>query len=891
MPLSAAAASVIGTIIAVASVAAKAATVAYTALTVYQAVQRPSVGSILAATTNVLKLPGDLAAYAAKMGIIDAVPAEIAASLDVSRAFSEVLGKDVTVAVNGLIQALQPFGQLDPRLHDILVPLVGLTNRSLPDITNVLALTLGKPRRKYKDVGLAEFTGLDEDVQPLGEVIDEGLKSTTMDIRTLVRERDEEAQKERERDLVRRDQILQDLGFGSEADRKQWADTVRFFIEGVGKGPDQWKENLSAAITNGMLPVFEGVVGSIGPVISALINVIAVTVERGAEIAVEPIQRGLTGPLEKFFDTYRRNIQVSDAIRPEDTSTLAVAQFGEAMRFGVTAHMVALLCELCHPLKHLGLPQLAAGMVDAAAFGPIIGATIGTRIRVGLGRASELDARRTFRTTWPDIRTCEQMFLEGAMTRDAYAERLRYEGWPEHYIEMYLAMGEDEALAVPYREPNARELGILFEDVDVTEDWVLNMLRQQGYYIKDAEQILNGVQLRATKSFRQGLISELLSAYEDGLLYEQDFRDRLAPLHLREQTIRLLLDRSNLGLAHKQATRMAAVHRTLVENDVIPLDQYRVSLRALGYIDSQVEIEASLVDAKRRGKLLKDELRQEEAAFRKLQEETVRMYEERIRRGLSTPEEYQQVLLQLGFEDQLASATAELARVRQKPVLQLPTAMTPEAQAQRVRELLQKEILVRVTAKTIDPGLAGLNLLAMGLTKEEAEAQVRLAMARIPPEPAAGEKPEDTPEQREARRIRTNEAITRYAAGELDDAGLRAALVAAGNADQVVDATVSREATERRITVNRTAADAQARAATTAQQATAKAQAAAVAERDAVLEEIKRLQRDIILEAFRKGALTAEEATLGLREVGYDVETADLLVTREALRSAGAATP
>jgi hypothetical protein len=834
-------------------------------------------------------------------------------TLKFTELFSKVLGQDFTIAMRGLGEMLRSLGPLEPRLRDIGGALVGLGGASIPNIGALLALSLGKPRRRYRDVGLGEFTGLDEEIQPLGEVIDEAAKSTTMDIRVLLRELAEE-QAEREKDRIYEERQTHQGFFerymAAQSEGLEW---WKRFLESPADATRERVGSLSEAITEGLLPNAERVMQFLGPLLAAITELVTKSVVEVARVAHEPMSKGLTDSFADFLDTYRRGIGKNEEVKPDDVTPMAVSYMQDALRFGTTAHAFALLAEICLPLKELGIAQLAAALADAAAFAPIVSSTIGTRIRASLGRAAELDARRTFRTYWPGTRDVEAMWLEGRLTRDDYAERLRYEGWPERYIKAYLALGEEEEDAVPYKEPAARELAILYEDVDVTEAWILNMLRQSGYAPRDAEQLLTGVKLRAQKSIRQGLISELLSAYEDGLLYESDFRDRLAPLHLREESIRLLLGRANLGLAHKQAGRMATVHRTLVENDVVDLDQFRVSLRALGYIDSQVEIEASLVDAKRRGKLLKEEQRETEKQFRELQEVTVKLYEDCIRRGLATPDEYRERLLEIGFEPQLAAATAEVARVRQRPVLQLPTAETPEAIKQRVQELLHKEVLTRVTAKTIQPGLAALNLVALGMTDAEAEAQVRLAMARIPPEPAKEEKDEETPEQREARRIRTNEAITRYQAGELDEDALRRALGAAGVSDEVAAATVSRESTEKRLTAarkaaeaTRSAATAAERAATAAQQAAERQRAAALAaaeraataaqqaaerQRAAALAEIQRLQRDIILEAVTKGALSEQEAVIGLQEVGYDADTARLLVDREIVRHSKPAAP
>jgi hypothetical protein len=878
----AAAAPIISTI---GTIAGAAASVVGTGLSIYQAVKQPSVATIAGAAVRTLQLPGQLADFSVKVGFTEAVPESIAPALEVAQSLSQVLGKDLTNMVAQFAQTLKPLADLDPRLRDMIVPLIGIGGRSLPDLASVLSLTMGRPRRRYRDVPLEGFTGLDEDVQPLGEVIAETQQQTADQIATSIGGTSEELRKLLNQvgdgvpalrfPLI---EVFKEQGFSVSSALNAISADVRAFFENVGSVRKYLRESVGDQIPEQMKTLF-------GVIVRGILTLVVDLLKEAVEVAHKPIADVLTPKFQEFLDEYQKGTKRSEPVEPGDAAGLAASMWEAALKFGVTAHAYAVAGELIHVTKHLGLPQFSAALVDAAAFGPIISNTIGRQISVGLGRATEWEARHRFRTVYPGLREAEQMYLERRISRSDYAERIRWEGWPEWWIKAYLALDEPEEQAVPFREPAPRELGIIWEDVQSDDAWILTMLKQQGYADPDAERIMRGVRLRSQKSLRSGLLSEVNTAFQDGLLYEEDLRRFLAPLNLREESLSLLLDRARLGLAANQAKKLLAAQRTLVEQDVIPLDQFRVSARALGFVDSQVEAEAAVIEAKAKGRLLKAERVEYEKEMRQYQEKVATVAEEEVRRGIITPEAFEAQLLQAGFEPQLAKASAELARVRQKPVLKLPEALTFEAQQQKVAGLIQDEILRRVQAGALDPGLAGLHLAALGIPTDEILALVRLAVARIPKAVADKQPSTESPQVREARQIRTQDAVARYQAGEIDEAGLRVALQAAGVAQDVLESTVARESSEKRVKAVAATAAAKAKAAQDAAAAKAKAEAQAERDRQAALKEIQALQRDIILTALRKGQLEAEDARVGLQMVGLSAEEADHLVTRELLRA------
>jgi hypothetical protein len=571
----------------------------------------------------------------------------------------------------------------------------------------------------------------------------------------------------------------------------------------------------------------------------------------------------------QFLEDYQLELTHTGEMTPDAVPALGADAFAAALKFGVTAHALAVAAETVPVFKHLGLPQLAAGLVDAAAFGPIINNTIGRDINVGLGRAKEYEARERWRTVWASPRDYEAAWLKRQVTTEAYRRRLQYEGWREFEIDAWLGPDGDAENAVPWREPNPRELGILFEDVSIDEAWVLKMLRRQGYSDASSEQILKGVKLRSQKSLRAGLLSELNGAFEEGLLGTSELSARLEAMGLRQEAIQLIVDRSNQGKARRQAKRLLSSYQTLVVGNAIDIDTFKVSMSGLGYEADEVTVEAAYQQSKLDVAVLKAEKADTAAQLRKRQELTVRLYTDMVQRGQATPDQLEGALLQLGVEEDQAAAWRQIAETRQKPVLKLPTASTQEATDQVVQQTVAKEIERRVQDGTYDAGLAVAYLMGIGYSGAEAEARIRLALARGYTAPVANPPAKEDASVRAARNNRTKALLARYRAGEIGESALKSELIANGVADGEATSLVEAE--------KATAALAASRAAE--QQATRDAAAVKAALKAYVVQEVK------------AGRADPAAALQVLEAAGFGEQEASLLVAKAAAATKAPATP
>lgn len=640
-------------------------------------------------------------------------------------------------------------------------------------------------------------------VAPIGNVLDDGLTRTSDEIREQMRaqsaqQREDAANAEqRAGDLAERmTEAIAQSGTANVEAAKTQLEALQAFLEGLVAG-------LSEVITKGVFPPVELLLQLLGPVLVPLVTLFAETAVKAVKIAHEPVAQALEKPFREQLTNFTSQFLGSEGVRPDQAIERATVMFGQALKFGTFAHALALVGELVHPTKELGLPQLAAALADFGAFAPIAANTVGIEARAAIGRPMQYQANRITRSQLPDLRAVTEMFLERRIDLATFKERLAFEGWRDEWIEAYLTPAGDPDEAVPYREPTARELGVIFEDVTVDEAWIMAMLRQGGYSDRDADQVLKGVRMRGQKSVRMGLLSEAQGAFEEGTLSADGLDQVLETLGLRDESRRLVHQRGALGRARHVTKLLAQQYETLAKGQVIGLEDYRVALAGLGMQDEVVAAEVAVVDALLRGQVAKDERAEIKTEVRKEQALAVEIAEKQVRLGTLSVPEAQAILEQYGIHENQARLMAMLAGLKTLPVPKLPEVLSVEAAQQKIQEF-EVDAILSLVGRGVMEGPIGLAvLLGLGVGLQEATARIALAVARATKAPKLPEPTKESPEVREARRIRTQEAVAAFRAGDSSEGELRARLSAAGNTEAIVDAMVSREVTLARIAAER----------------------------------------------------------------------------------------
>jgi hypothetical protein len=632
-------------------------------------------------------------------------------------------------------------------------------------------------------------------VLPLGNVIAEGADKIADNLGMVLREQsaaEVKRREEKDKELLAFYPRFEDLN----KQLLEYAKSNNFEISSaVREGLQNTVSGLSKAINEGVFPKVEQFVAWLEPILVPLVKLLADTVQTGVKIVHEPVKNAIAPFFEDNLRSMSGTILQGGESWPSDATARATSMFSEAMRFGVTAHMLAAAVELCHPTKELGLPQLAATAADLAAFSPITANTIGVEASVALGNATRLNAQYISRTNWPGVGECIEMFLEGRMTWEDLRWRLRYAGWPDRFIDAYLGETDDGQTAVPYKEASARDLAIIYEDIDADDDWMLGQLKQSGFSPVDAPRILNGIRKRTMKTWRNSMIGEALGAYEEGTYSADRLLDVLTGLGLRPELRGLIMERAQLSRTRYLSKQLAASYKSLVDGQGISTEDYRVALKGLGYENDVADVLVAVAEAKLNVSLMKEERAELKTAVRKEQAISADILERQVRLGITDPIQMQADLETMGISAGQARAMGILAGLRALPVPKLPEVLTVQAAEQRATDIEAQAVLAAVRNGTLNDAVGATALYALGIDQEEANARILLALVNGKQATALGKVPTVDRATAEARRIRTEEAIKAYRGGLLDDAGLAAALAAAGNDPAVVEALGSREYT------------------------------------------------------------------------------------------------
>jgi len=624
-------------------------------------------------------------------------------------------------------------------------------------------------------------------VTPLGNVIEDSLKDSTTKIADMLNYH-EQVRRDREDAKDAQDQAQLEREIDAlDARRKEQRD----FIVNVTNDPVGTLGNLlpqvSAIITDGVLPEAERVIKFLSPFLTKLIALLADTVVATAKIAHEPISDALTPIFQKQLSRLTDELSIEGQVSESSAIPSAGRMFSRALEIGVFAHALASVVELAHPTKELGISNLAAAFTDLAAFGPIAQQTVGQEARMVIGEPFRRRMNRAVRPTLPGIQQMTEMYLEHRLAPERYKDYLQMSGWPDDLIDVHME--------TVWREPPPRELAIVYEDAATDPAWILSMIREQGYTDADAEILARGVVLRSQKSLRSGYLNDALSAYADGALTSEGLDVSLEVLGLRDESRQLVHQRAGLRRAHQVQGMMLTQYRTMVKGQVLTLEDFRVSLAGLGMDEQVVTAEVAAMDVYLRGQVAKDEKAEIKVVVRREQALAADIAEKQVRLGTLTVSEAQAVLEQYGIHENQARLMATLAGLKTLPVPKLPEVLSQQAAEQQILELQTNTILNLVSRRLMDGPIGLITLVGMGVEYQEATAKIALAVAKATEPPKLALPPKESAEAAEVRRIKTQEALAAFRGGLIGETQLVDRLRTAGHSEDVVQATIERERT------------------------------------------------------------------------------------------------
>ena len=622
-------------------------------------------------------------------------------------------------------------------------------------------------------------------VSPMGNVLDEALAGLSSAVSTAIAQLAAQNKATAAEQMQSIEAIAKANGAATQQQIEATAELTKASSQTLAEVLQQLLSGLSEIITKGLIPGEQLLKDLLGPIVVPLVRLLAGTIKDSVRMVGKPIEDAIAPFFGDALDEYKRDMFQQGILTIDDIRGLSETTFAKAMNFGITAHAFSALVELFHPTHHLGVGQLSAGLVDAAAFGPIVSNTIGTELRQTLGRLSMWDANMRGRTNKPAVPMAEMAYTRGFISDFDFRERLRYDGWNEQDIDAYIDVG--------FRRPAPRDLALIWEDEEADEEWITDALRKGGYHPDDIAAMVSGLRARGQKTAKGSLIGEAVSLYTAGAMDEAGLASVMEEIHVKTETQEIILRRARLARAYTIVKDLKAHYKTLATDQIITLDDYKLALTTIGLTDDVAAAEVSMVEAKVTGAVAKAEAAETKAEVRKEQSLLAAQLSKQVRLGAVSPLEMEAALNAAGISETISHSMAALAGLNALPVPKLPTVLSAEAAQQKQDEISAQTILTYVKKGNLDGISATAALVAMGMDSTTATDRVLLAMAEGYKAPSVAKAPVEDATVKQARTIRTTAAVTLYRGGEIDTNELRVELTAAGNVPDVVNAIVSRE--------------------------------------------------------------------------------------------------
>jgi aromatic ring-cleaving dioxygenase len=375
--------------------------------------------------------------------------------------------------------------------------------------------------------------------------------------------------------------------------------------------------------------------------------------------------------LEQFWDWTKANLEsagrsiydyISKALdsvgvlTPEKAPGLALQLYLFAMSAGVGAHFTSVMTELVHPVKNLGVGQLAGLIGDFAGFGRISAATIGVLESRILGQAMTYAFQNKHRPVIPMDRELTDLAASEHIDLDRFREAMSYHGYSESWINAI----QDGM----YREPSYRELSLLAEDESATDEWLRSKIRMARYRPEDVAMFVTSLHKRLNRSYRTNYYTHAFNMYKEGFIDKERFSNMLTWLELRPEAVSFAIASADLAGLYDYAKDAVTYYTNEYLKDIISQEELLVSLVSLGVTSKKAALMVRLAKVKKTPKPAKPVRKEIEPAMTALQTKYVTLYREQYKKGLINENLFLADLLSVGINQDLAEVTVAIEEAK-----------------------------------------------------------------------------------------------------------------------------------------------------------------------------------------------------------------------------------
>jgi hypothetical protein len=348
------------------------------------------------------------------------------------------------------------------------------------------------------------------------------------------------------------------------------------------------------------------------------------------------------------IDGYESGISGIDTTTEAGISQVTQILMGRALELGMSAHVIANLCEMTYFTKQLGFNSTAALLAELAGFHEVIIQSHRPFMTAALGRPATQSFNRKYPSTLPGIGPAMTLFARRKMLQSDAQHLADSAGYNRSW--------QTALFAGAYRPLSARALATLVQDTPFNRAQMQEILEDNAFSPDHVQTMLDLLEYNSTKNLRNSYISQAETAYKQGVISDDEMHQIVIDAGWSDQAWQLV---NSKILIERRMTLASEVEKQvipLVANGNITADAGLQQLEAAGVQDWYAQLVITLATTKAEIHAAKLEAAAEAKLKRQRQVNLTRAATSEYQRGAIDLPALGAALLAIGLDPTLAAS-------------------------------------------------------------------------------------------------------------------------------------------------------------------------------------------------------------------------------------------
>jgi len=492
-----------------------------------------------------------------------------------------------------------------------------------------------------------------------------------------------------------------------------------------------------------------------------------------------------TGKLTEIYSHFKGEITKGIGIQPEDAPTMALAFLLFATGAGVAAHLAATSAEVFHPTHMIGLNYMAAILGDIASYSRIIAASVGVMVALSIRTPFEYYLKRLLRPILPREQELTNLVQRRAISEQDFRKNMTYHGYPDKWIDAFYKSA--------FREPRLTELSYVYEDGNISDDWLLKRILAYGIATEDADNFLKAINLRVMKTQRQDFYSATMKLYANGMIDSNQFDDNLELLELRKDAKEHARRAADLQYLYNKINDNVKLYVDTFKKDLISEFELGTALTGLGLNPDIVQDTVESAKIYKQPKPVKAVAAKVDTTYQTLVQKMLPLYLQQYRYELITKEVLNTKLTSLGLNTEYINLVISIEEAKKVKTATKVSSSAIAKKEKEIDDLYTKEYIAQFEDDLINEDQLTNSLTQLGISADIVKAKVAAEVAKkYEPETVQVDRSADLA-YKELRKKYYDYYILAYRKGVIDDGQLTQGLLALDIPDDEVAITVQTE--------------------------------------------------------------------------------------------------